>query len=123
MICLPVMYTNKVLRPYHMFMLDNTFWVERLTGEKLSVEGWKRRQQMASRSCFSLRSSKLVIMAADSFWVILGSPPISPNVIPAETERLERGFRRGNEILAAGVGCHASRRFSRRLKFFGIIVQ
>lgn len=30
-ICLVVMYTNKVLRPCHMFMLDNTFWVERLT--------------------------------------------------------------------------------------------
>lgn len=37
-ICLLVMYTNKVLRPCHMFMRDNTFWAERLT-QKMSVDG------------------------------------------------------------------------------------
>lgn len=48
-ICLVVMYTNKVLRPRHMFVLDNTFWVERLT-EKTVCGAWKRRQQMVSCS-------------------------------------------------------------------------
>lgn len=117
------MYTNKVLRPYHMFMLDNTFWVERLTGENCLWKDGRGGNRWPAAPALVSGSSKLVIMAADSSRVILGSPPISPNVIPAETERLECGFRRGNEILAAGVGCHASRRFSRRLKFFGIIVQ
>lgn len=123
MICLPVMYTNKVLRPYHMFMLDNTFWVERLTGENCLWKDGRGGNRWPAAPALVSGSSKLVIMAADSSRVILGSPPISPNVIRAETERLERGFRCGNEILAAGVGCHASRRFNRRLKFFGIIVQ
>lgn len=48
-ICLVVMYSNKMLRPCHMFMLDNTFWVERLTG-KTVCGAWKRRQQMVSCS-------------------------------------------------------------------------
>lgn len=88
-ICLVVMYTNKVLRPCHMFMLDNTFWAERLTeGTVCGSSGWKRRRQMVSWSSLVPGSRKLVILDADSlglFWVL----PFSPNVIRAQTDRLD----------------------------------
>lgn len=88
-ICLVVMYTNKVLRPCHMLMLDNTFWVERLTEKTVCGSlVWKRRQQMVSWSSLALGSWKLVILDADSsglFWVL----PFSLNVIHSNTNCLD----------------------------------
>lgn len=67
-ICPVVMYTNKVLRPCHMFVLDNTFWVERLTEETVcGSSGWTRRQQMVSWSSLVSGSRKLVILDANYF--------------------------------------------------------
>lgn len=92
-ICLVVMYTDKVLRPCHMLMLDNTFWAERLT--VVVVVGWAGilwkdgegrgggggGRQMVSRSH---SSPGFVLMAAGSSLVILGSTPKPPHKPPTQ---------------------------------------
>lgn len=88
-ICPVVMYTNKVLRSCHMFMLDNAFEAERLTEKTVCGSlRWKRRQQMVSWCSLVSGSWKLVILDADSlglFWFL----PFSSYVIHAEMKRLD----------------------------------
>lgn len=53
-ICLVEMYTNKVIRLGHMFVLDSALWVERLIGRTVcGSPGQERKQQMV---CFSLKA-------------------------------------------------------------------
>lgn len=86
MICLVVMYTDKVLRPCHMLMLDNTFWAEKLM-VVVVMEGGRAvlgkdggrggggGQQMVSCSNFS---PGFILMVIGSSLVILGLTSRSP---------------------------------------------
>lgn len=58
-ICLVVMYTDKVLRPCHMLMLVNTFWAERLTvvvGGGRTKRRRKRRKEATDGQLLPLQS-------------------------------------------------------------------
>lgn len=80
-VCLVVMYTDKVLRRCHMLLLHSTFWAERITvvvvEGGLGQGGGAGGRQMVSCSHFStvftLNSSSLVILALKSILELIPS--------------------------------------------------
>lgn len=114
-ISLVVMYTNKVLRPRHMFMLEAMlFWWRRLKEKTVCGSvGWRRRQQMVSCPDFSLRVLKACYFGHRFFWVILGSP-----VFSVRDPRWRRSTPiRSNETQADGIECQSSRQFYKHFEF------
>lgn len=69
-ICLVVMYTNKVLRPCHMLIVDNTFRAERLTEN--SVCRVDQGGTDGLQVCLSLRVRKACYFGHCFFRVIQG---------------------------------------------------
>lgn len=88
-ICPVVMYTNTVLRPCHMLMLDNALWLERLTEElSAGLRKGQRREQMVRWTSLSLGPQSLLFWTSKSprlFSVL----PFSLAVIQTETQSVD----------------------------------